>query len=1288
VSSLRPAHPGASSGQRARHKLTSLLTAVGLATIGIFTGVVSAAPARAATACVTVRGLVTCTFTYTGGMQSWTVPDDAAGLPIQIAVTGQSGQLSIYGGLTAAGGRGAVASGSFALAAGTTLNVLVPGGGSPGVSGFGGGGAGGAITSSGTLVGFSGAGGGMAQVSLGTKALVTAGGGGGGGASGALNEGGTSYYPGGAGGNAGLLAGSGSSGAPAPPIDTLIVTGGGGGHGGSAGSSTGGTPGAGGVGGALKPLTQGSWPDCNSLKGADGQAGGSPSAAFGGSGPASIGGSGLPGGAGGGGWAGGGAGGQGGAGYCLSSYSFGPGGGGGGGASHADASVIAGTAASSISTRGFDDGGQVQISYRLQAPTATLTPSRWSPGGANTGGILDHVDIAFDRSVTGLTTSAFSLTRDGAAVSLAGTSITGSGTSFSLQSLVNATIPEGHYVLTLAASSAVVDSRGTPLAGDVTLPFTVDGTPPTLAFTPVSTPRETQVDAVSYTLSEPTPGGLFDYPAYRLTRDGVAVSVPSPFNTASADRKSFTFGNLAEVTQAQGTYVFTVPADAIHDASGNALAKDATLTWYTDAAPIATWDAIPTPRDTGIASATLRFSEPVTGVDLSDFRLYRDGNRVSLSGVTLTGSGAAYTLNGLLARTSIKTTFSGYELALGTGTGIADLTGHPFTNQLAHVDFEVPVDALTASMDPVVPAIRKTPVTQASIHFSRPVTNFNIHDVGLTRDGVPVGLGAFGVTVTGSGADYTISFQSGATSPDGLYELKVSNFTGIVAGDMVYRGAATAGFTVDKTRPVTTISTPDDSTVVYQGASLTFTYSCDDGTGSGLVSCVGTVPSGSALPTDKVGIYRAVVTATDRAGNVAVVDVHYEVDAPPSADLGVTVSASPDGIVAAGDTLTYSLRATNDGPNGDSGTTLTDALPAGAVFVSASDGCTAAADPGNAAVTIVTCALGFLEQPVDRQIVVRVPDAKLLTNRVTISGDLPDPYLANNTATVVSRETATADLSVVLTLPPTVDQGGVLAVTAVVTNHGPDTATGGTLTFETRNAETPRFDSGPDGCGPSGTTPVGTKFACTLPDIASGGSTTVVLKVNPQTAGTLYVMVTAVADQFDPDFGGVLPNRWGRTTYVIPTALTCDGQHVQILGTAGADTLVGTPFRDVIAGLGGDDTISGMDDNDVICGGDGADTILGGAGDDRLYGEGGDDQIDGGAAVDTCIDDVGVNLLRFCELPQPPAPHVVRAVPGTTPVRVQGVPPVQSPPAARPAARPAGSSPPVSRPGSGVPAGP
>lgn len=55
-------------------------------------------------------------------------------------------------------------------------------------------------------------------------------------------------------------------------------------------------------------------------------------------------------------------------------------------------------------------------------------------------------------------------------------------------------------------------------------------------------------------------------------------------------------------------------------------------------------------------------------------------------------------------------------------------------------------------------------------------------------------------------------------------------------------------------------------------------YSCaDTASGSGLASCVGTVPFGSPLDTSTAGDHSFTVTATDNAGNQTTVTRHYTV---------------------------------------------------------------------------------------------------------------------------------------------------------------------------------------------------------------------------------------------------------------------------------------------------------------------------------------------------------------------------------------------------------------------------
>ena len=64
-----------------------------------------------------------------------------------------------------------------------------------------------------------------------------------------------------------------------------------------------------------------------------------------------------------------------------------------------------------------------------------------------------------------------------------------------------------------------------------------------------------------------------------------------------------------------------------------------------------------------------------------------------------------------------------------------------------------------------------------------------------------------------------------------------------------------------------------------QGASVPASYSCND-TRSGIGSCSGTVPNGSAIDTSTAGTKSFTIVAVDRAGNTSTVSQSYDVVAP------------------------------------------------------------------------------------------------------------------------------------------------------------------------------------------------------------------------------------------------------------------------------------------------------------------------------------------------------------------------------------------------------------------------
>jgi uncharacterized repeat protein (TIGR01451 family) len=126
-----------------------------------------------------------------------------------------------------------------------------------------------------------------------------------------------------------------------------------------------------------------------------------------------------------------------------------------------------------------------------------------------------------------------------------------------------------------------------------------------------------------------------------------------------------------------------------------------------------------------------------------------------------------------------------------------------------------------------------------------------------------------------------------------------------------------------------------------------------------------------------------------------------------SADLAISKTDSPDP-VAVGSTLTYSIQVRNLGPDSASGVTVTDQLPKGVDFVSATASTGKCAQKGKK----VTCDLGTVGAPaVDYSapptvtLAVIPRQAGVISNTATVKGDLKDPVAANNKATATTTVT-------------------------------------------------------------------------------------------------------------------------------------------------------------------------------------------------------------------------------------------------------------------------------------------
>ncbi|MGH9890579.1 MAG: choice-of-anchor Q domain-containing protein, partial [bacterium] len=221
---------------------------------------------------------------------------------------------------------------------------------------------------------------------------------------------------------------------------------------------------------------------------------------------------------------------------------------------------------------------------------------------------------------------------------------------------------------------------------------------------------------------------------------------------------------------------------------------------------------------------------------------------------------------------------------------------------------------------------------------------------------------------------------------------------------------------------------------------------------------------------------------------------------PPRADLTLAKADSPDPVFE-GQPLTYTLAVRNNGPNDATGVTVTDSLPGGVVFVSAT-----ASQGGCNGTTSITCFLGNLANGAGATVTIVVSPALVggLSNTANVAGSPSDPNPGNDSATsattVLPIPPIRADLALTQTDAP--DPGAVnepLAYTLTVTNNGPNNANGVQVTD---NLPPSVVLAGPP--IPSQGTCSGTGLVvCQLGTLASGVSATVTLNVFPTQAGTV-----------------------------------------------------------------------------------------------------------------------------------------------------------------------------------------
>lgn len=229
-----------------------------------------------------------------------------------------------------------------------------------------------------------------------------------------------------------------------------------------------------------------------------------------------------------------------------------------------------------------------------------------------------------------------------------------------------------------------------------------------------------------------------------------------------------------------------------------------------------------------------------------------------------------------------------------------------------------------------------------------------------------------------------------------------------------------------------------------------------------------------------------------------------------NADLSIVKTDAQDPIIFGND-ITYNLAVTNNGPDTATSAVVTDTLPAGVTFVSASPGCTEAGG-------IVTCALGDLVNGavVNLTITVTPGSTGLFTNNSNVTSPTPDPDPGDNgdpEDTTVTPPGSVADLAILKTdTQDPVNLGDNVTYTLAITNNGPATALNVIVTDPLPAGVT--FVSASAGCVEAAGV-----VTCSLGDMVNGQVLTVSVTVTPLAAGTITNTATVTSPTPDPNPG-------------------------------------------------------------------------------------------------------------------------------------------------------------------------
>lgn len=252
-----------------------------------------------------------------------------------------------------------------------------------------------------------------------------------------------------------------------------------------------------------------------------------------------------------------------------------------------------------------------------------------------------------------------------------------------------------------------------------------------------------------------------------------------------------------------------------------------------------------------------------------------------------------------------------------------------------------------------------------------------------------------------------------------------------------------------------------------------------------------------------------------------------------SANIAITaLNDNPDPVFENG-SLTYTIWVYNYGPDDATDVCVTDNLPDGVTFVSATP-----SQGSCSGTSSVVCNLGTVIEGTGGQARIDISVTHnatcTLVNTASVTGSVPDPYLDNNSASSVTAVKSplcnNSDLCVTVTdsTDPVAEDDNITYI-ITVENKGPDDATGVILHDRTEGATI--FDL------VSVTSSIGTcsyptcyglgclfidwepqRITCEIAYLSSGYTGTIELVISPPNDGKYTNTVSVTSEVFDPDY--------------------------------------------------------------------------------------------------------------------------------------------------------------------------